>query len=106
MKLHQFRPTNNYHFQFPTKISKIAKSQLFLLKIYANDEICFIILEMFYSGVMRGFHILREYWTNSGSIEGLFKAALCYCSWMVSDTGWNKFVMFENENSFGDPIST
>lgn len=82
----------------------MVKSQLFLLKTDADDDICFISFEMYHSGTMQGFHILLEFWTNSGSFEGLLTAALCYCSWIVLDIGWNKFVMLEDENSFGDPI--
>lgn len=66
MRLHQFRPAPSYHFQFSTKIMEIVKSQLFLLKVYASDEICLLSFEM-YSGMMDGFPFLPEFWTNSDS---------------------------------------
>lgn len=64
----------------------------------------FTSFEMYYSGMTQGFHVLLEFRTNSESFEGLFRAALYYCSWIALGTGWNKFVVLEDENSFGDPI--
>lgn len=45
---------------------EIVKSQLFLLKVYASDEICLLSFET-YSGMMDGFSFLPGFWTNSDS---------------------------------------
>lgn len=41
---------------------------------------------MYYSGMMQGFHILLEFWTNLQSTEGVLRAPLCYSSWIVLGT--------------------
>lgn len=54
---------------------------------------------MYYSRMMQGFQGQLEFWPHSGSLEGLFRAGLCFCSWIDLDIGRSKFVMLEDENS-------
>lgn len=58
-----------------------------------------------YSGMMDGFPVLFEFWTNSDSFKGIFREPLRLWSWLVLGVSRNRSIMLVDENSLGHPTS-